>query len=75
MKPSVYQQAKTHLKNASVLYKNSYKGDKPAIRQAINNTLDSIIKDTINCPRLRVSEAKREQYRNWLSDYACTLHP
>jgi len=67
-----YQQCKQQLKNASVLYKST---DKPARREYINNVCDSIVKDTINCPSWNISDIKREQYTNWLHNYACKLHP
>lgn len=69
-----YQTSKKQLKNAAVLIKSTT-NDKPLIREYINNVADSIIKDTINCPSWDITEAKREQYRNWLSLYACKLHP
>lgn len=72
---NTYQKCKTWLKNSAELAKQSYKNDNPAIRQHINDVADSIIKDTINCPSWDISEAKREQYRQWLSLYACKLHP
>lgn len=71
----MYQEAKQQLKNAADLVKSTHPNDKPMIRQWINDTADAIIKDTINCPSWDISEAKREQYRNWLSLYACKLHP
>ena len=71
---NTYQITKQQLKNGADLIKSTT-DDKPAIRTYINNLADSIIKDTINCPSLGISEAKREQYRYWLSLYACKLHP
>lgn len=70
-----YQTAKQQLKNAADLIKTTKPTDKPMIRQYINDVADSIIKDTINCPSWDISEARREQYRNWLCLYACKLHP
>ena len=70
-----YQQAKQQLKNAAMLAKQSQPNDKPFIRQWINDTADAIVKDIINCPSWDISELKREQYRQWLSLYACKLHP
>lgn len=70
-----YQTAKQQLKNAADLVKASYPNDKPMCRQFINDTADAITKDIINCPSWDISEAKREQYREWLSLYACKLHP
>lgn len=70
-----YQKCKQQLKNAADLIKQTNPTDKPMIRQYINDVADSIIKDTINCPSWNISEVKREQYRNNLSNYACKLHP
>lgn len=72
---SNYQTAKRHLKNAADLVKRTHPTDKPMIRQWINDTADAIVKDTINCPRWNISDAKREQYANWLHNYAGSLHP
>jgi hypothetical protein len=60
-----YQQAKTDLKETAKQAKKEYKNDKPAIRQAINNTADMLCKD------LRLSEYQR----NLLANYSCNLHP
>jgi hypothetical protein len=69
-----YQQAKQHLKNAADLFKSTT-NDIPAIREYVNNVCDSIVKDTINCPSWNISDSRREQYTNWLHNYACKLHP
>ena len=70
-----YTKAKQQLKNSADLVRKNYPKDKPMQRGWINDTRDAIEKDIINCPSWDISEAKREQYRNWLSDYACKLHP
>ena len=71
----MYKQAKQQLKNAADLMKKTNPTDKPMIRMYINDVCDSIVKDIINCPSWNISDVKREQYINWLHDYACTLHP
>jgi hypothetical protein len=70
-----YQRAKEQLKNAADLIKETRPNDKPMIRQYVNDVADSITKDMINCLSWNITEAKRDQYRNWLSLYACRLHP
>lgn len=65
MKTTNYQQAKNELKEAARQAKNYYTSDKPAIRQIINDTADSI------CKSMNLSEYQRDL----LSNYACTLHP
>lgn len=70
-----YKAAKQQLKNAADLVKSNYPTDKTMCRQWINDTADAIQKDIINDPSWNISEAKREQYREWLSIYACKLHP
>lgn len=52
---------RSHAEYVSVLFK----GDKPAIRQSINDYTDSICKD------FNLTECER----NLLSNYACKLHP
>ena len=66
---SEYQQAKNELRSFAENISNS---DKPAKRMAINDQTDSIIKDN---RWLKFSDKKQNQYFNWLSDFACTLHP
>ncbi len=53
------------LRMVSLDTKKEYRGDKPMVRQIINDTCNSIIRD------LRLSEWQSEL----LSNYACTLHP
>jgi hypothetical protein len=62
---TVYQQAKSMLRSHAEYVKVQFSGDKPAIRQSINDYTDSICKD------FKLSEYKR----NLLSNYACKLHP
>lgn len=65
MKISIYQQAKQELKSIATDAKKEYPNDKPAIRQIINDSLDSL------CKSLRMSDYQRYL----LSNYACKLHP
>lgn len=60
-----YQQAKQQLKEIATTARQSFKNDKPAQRQAINDSADMI------CRELNLSEANR----NRLAEYACKLHP
>lgn len=65
MKRTIYQQAKQSLKETAKQAKIDYPTDKPAVRQIINDTADSLCKD------LRLSEYQR----NLLANYSCKLHP
>lgn len=60
-----YQIAKTMLRSHSEYVSVQYRGDKPAIRQSINDYADSISKDY----------DLSDYQTNLLSNYACTLHP
>lgn len=60
-----YQIAKSILKTVSYDAKGNHRGDKPMIRQIINDTADGICRDY----------NFSEHYRNLLSNYACKLHP
>ena len=60
-----YQIAKATLKSVSLDAKAEFRNDKPAIRQIINDTADSICKD------LQLSD----YHRDLLANYACKLHP
>lgn len=65
MKTTIYQQAKNELRQIAKEAKRQYQGDKPAIRQIINDSADGI------CKSMRLSEYQR----NLLANYACVLHP
>jgi len=60
-----YQYAKSKLRSHAEYVSVQFRGDKPAIRQSINDYADSISKD------FNLSEYQR----NLLSDYTCKLHP
>jgi len=60
-----YQTAKSMLRSHAEYVKVQFRGDKPAIRQSINDYTDSICKD------MQLSE----YHINLLSNYACKLHP
>ena len=60
-----YQTAKTMLRAHAEYVKAQFRGDKPAIRQSINDYLDSVCRD------FRLSE----YHQGLLSNYACKLHP
>ena len=60
-----YQIAKNTLLWISRDSKSQYNGDKPAIRQIINDSCDQICRDGI----------LTYYQQNLLHNYACTLHP
>lgn len=73
---NTYQQVKVMLKGLADEEKRLHKKDKPMIRMFINDMADSLCKDIDRgVLREEYSEAKAEQYKNWLHDYACNLHP
>lgn len=60
-----YQEAKSMLRSHAEYTSVRFRGDKPAIRQSINNYVDSISR-----------EYDLNNYqRDLLSNYACKLHP
>lgn len=59
------QIAKNTLKSIALDAKSQFRTDKPAIRQIINDSADSIYRD------MNLSERDR----NSLANYACKLHP
>ena len=65
MKTTIYQQAKRELKDVALDAKRQFKSDKPAVRQIINDYVDSL------CKSLNLSDYQRDL----LANYACTLHP
>jgi hypothetical protein len=60
-----YQISKDILKSISHDAKSTYRGDKPAIRQVINDSADAICK----------SGHLTEHEQQLLHNYACKLHP
>jgi len=60
-----YQQAKSMLRAHAEFVNVQFRGDKPAIRQSINDYADAICKD------FDLSEYNRDL----LAHYACKLHP
>jgi len=60
-----YQTVKTMLRAHAEYVSVQFRGDKPAIRQSINDYADMICKDF----------GLSDYQRNLLSNYACTLHP
>ena len=60
-----YQVAKSELKSMAVEAKTMFRHDKPAIRQIINDSCDSL------CKTLCLSYHRR----SLLENYACKLHP
>ena len=65
MKVTQYQQAKEELKNISEWAKSHFIGDKPAVRQVINDNTHS----------LAFEYALSDKKQDMLHNYACTLHP
>jgi len=60
-----YQEMKSMLRSHAEYVSVQFRGDKPAIRQSINDYTDSICKDY----------KASEYHRDLLSNYACKLHP
>ena len=65
MKKTNYQSAKSMLRAHAEFVSVQFRGDKPAIRQSINDYTDEICKDF----------DLSEYHRNLLANYACKLHP
>lgn len=60
-----YQHAKSMLRSHAEYVSVQFRGDKPAIRQSINDYTDSICKDF----------TLTEYEQSLLHNYACKLHP
>jgi hypothetical protein len=76
MKNQIYFNFKAVLKQTAIDAKSTYKNDKPAQRQAINDTLDYMIRE-INLLALNETITRKAQIQitNWLTNCACKLHP
>lgn len=60
-----YKQAKDILRSHAEWVKNLYRGDLPAIKQAINDYADMLSKDYLLSDRENI----------WFFNYAAKLHP
>ena len=65
MRITNYKIAKDTLKSISLEAKSEFRNDKPAVRQIINDSVDSISRD-LNLTNREI---------DLLSNYACKLHP
>jgi len=72
MTTTIYQNCKQQLKEVAADAKKSYPDDKPAQRQIINDHADTLIRGFWGRTG---SDKQKQQYQNWLSLYACKLHP
>lgn len=70
MDHSEYKEAKQRLKSFSESLKHET-DDKPMIRMYINDYVDDLSKSMFK----KFTFERVEMYRNWLSSYACKLHP
>lgn len=72
MNHQTYTSAKSNLKQTAKELKLSFGNDRSAIRTGINDTCDMLIKDMHPS---QVTDKAKQMYNNWLSNYACKLHP
>ena len=73
MKKGHYLRVKGFLKETAKEAKTNHKGDKPMIRQIINDTADYLCRTDLTGGA--ISEAKSNQFCYWLHSYAANLHP
>jgi hypothetical protein len=76
MKKQLYNPLKARLTNIANYAKVTFKNDKPAQRQLINDEFNSVVieLDTLLFQE-KISEKKQIQLLKWLENYACKLHP
>jgi hypothetical protein len=67
---SNYQAIKRNLTDFAHQIKGQLKGDTPAFEMAINDYADALLKG-LPCS---LSDARKNQYQEWLSLHACKLH-
>jgi len=76
MKHSTYNNAKQCLISVAKEAKRLNKKDKPMVRQIINDQADEMHKQIVFwAMKGSYSESMAKQYKNWLSQLACKLHP
>ena len=76
MKHTVYNQCKAMLEaDANELWLNN-SNDKPLIRTALNDSLDSLLRGTLQYELLRegISGSMYNLYCRWLTDYVIKRH-
>lgn len=71
---TTYHECRSNLKEFAKSVKKELKGDKPAIREAINNYCDMLIRE-LSHPRNGHSERALKKFGIWLSANAAKLHP
>lgn len=69
-----YMACKIELTNASKRFKKAYKGDKPMIREAINNYADVLMRD-LSHPSNDYGRKRLDRYEIWLFNHAAKLQP
>ncbi len=76
MNTQIYNPLKARLTNIANYAKVTFKNDKPAQRQAINEEFHFVVLelDTLLLKE-KISEKKQIQLLKWLENYACKLHP
>jgi len=73
---TIYQSIKANLKADADRAKLANPTDKPYRRQVINDSANGYHREIdFYAMKGKFSEAKAEQYKNWLSSYAASLHP
>jgi hypothetical protein len=76
MKNEIYKNCKAILKQTAKEAKEFNKGDKPYIRMTINDQADQLHRQIdFYFMKGKFSEKVADLYKNWLSSYACKLHP
>ena len=76
MKHSTYNNAKQCLISVAKEAKRLNKNDKPMIGEIINEQADQMHRQIDFCAmKGSYSESMARQYKNWLSQLACKLHP
>ena len=76
MKNTIYNNAKQCLVSVAKEAKRLNKKDKPMVRQIINDQADQMERQIdFWAMKGSYSEAMSKQYKNWISQLACKLHP
>ncbi len=76
MKNEIYNNCKQLLKSVSIEQNRLNPDDLPMIREALNNQLDSCIRQIdFHVMRETITAAKGEVYKTWLTNYCISLHP
>ncbi len=73
---TIYKSMKAQILEVATTEKRHNPKDRPRVRQCINDTLDTLIREIDwYVMKETITEKKAEQFKNWLTNFAISKHP